>query len=76
MHTDRRGEYLFVVFKQYVEVYDITNLVYIDKIQELGPFDCTQIFVDDYCTYMSVLLSDAKSVQYYVFDWEYKCDKV
>ena len=31
------------------------------------------MIVDDYCTYMAILGENERAINYYVFDWEYKC---
>ena len=42
-----------------------------------GPFGSGQrMRVDDYCTYMAVLGENERCINYFIFDWEYKCKVV
>jgi len=60
----------------YVDVYDIKKTSNPKKIYEVGPLDGTQIFVDEYCTFMCVLGESRKRIDYYLFEWSYHIDKM
>lgn len=36
----------------------------------------TNLFVDDYCSYMAYLQQDERRVNIRLIDWRYKCDRL
>ena len=72
---DRDENHMFIIMTKIVQVYNLKSskpkLVHV-----FGPFETSHIFIDDYCTYLSVLCEDKKQMLFYLLDWVYKCDKI
>ena len=72
---DREENHMFIILSNIVQVYYIKNEKP-ELVHVFGPFETSYIFIDDYCTYLTVLCEDEKQILFFLFDWVYKCDKV
>jgi len=74
---DYGEQHMVLVFaNMYVDVYDLKKRSSPKLIYNIGPLDGTQIYVDEFCTYMSILGESRKRIDYYLFQWEYQCEKM
>ena len=72
---DREENHMFIILSNIVQVYYIKNEKP-ELVHVFGPFETSHIFIDDYCTYLTVLCEDKKQILFFLFDWVYKCEKV